>query len=121
METITAAPARIEIGQPFSPAAAVAGTVIVTAARPFGHRAVFATQTPCCGRNVQVDAVRWGADGFPCTCADCGWRWYVHLARDGARTGDLPPGTRHPDIDAGQAEWESRGFGTEPRRARRRW
>lgn len=121
-ETIIPAPRRIGIGEPFRPAqAAGAGTIIVREAAPYGTRAVFATQTPCCSRNAQVNAVAWGAMGAPHTCADCGWKWYVYLALDGQRIPDPPRDARHPDISADQAEWESRGFGREPRRARRRW
>jgi hypothetical protein len=124
-DAITAAPLRIGLGQPFRPAqAAGAGTIIVREAAPFGQRAVFATQTPCCGRNAQINAVAWGAAGAPHTCADCGWKWTVYLARDGERIGDPPRDARHGNdhaVRANQAEWESRGFGREPRRARRRW
>lgn len=124
-ETTTTAPRRFGIGEPFRPSqAAAAGTVIVREAAPFGQRAVFVTTTPCCQRNAQIDAVRWGAAGAPHICADCGWKWYVYLALDGERIGDPPRDARHGNdhaVRANQAEWESRGHGREPQRAGRRW
>ena len=122
-ETITPAPPRIGIGEPFRPAqAAGAGTIIVREAVPFGTRAVFATKTPCCGEPARVDAVKWGSAGFPHICRACGWCWLVFLADEaGQRIGDVTPGTVHPRIGADRAEWVSRGFGREPGRARRRW
>lgn len=122
-ETTVPVPARFGFGARFDPAAAaVAGTVFVRPAAVYGFRAVFATQTPCCREAARIDAAKWGADGFPHICRACGWCWLVFLADEaGQRTGDLKPGTWHPRIAADRAEWVSRGFGREPRRARRRW
>lgn len=115
-------PPRFGLGEPYSPSSlGQAGTIVVRPAAPYGFDAMFTTDTPCCHATVRVDAVSATIRavgrqpiGVPRACRGCGRKWYVLLAFDGRRLDPLPRGTTHPGIEADQAEWVSRGFGTRP-------
>jgi hypothetical protein len=115
-------PRRFELGDRFRVSQASArGTVVVRAAEPYGFGARFTTASPCCSENSRIDAIdaSWGGAGTHVICRGCGWKWIVHLTRDGTRITGLPETAAHPDIRADRAEWVSQGYGRRVHRRRR--